>query len=187
MAYRGVPCDAIQTVQAGLTGHTPSTVHDSSKPSCSVITWADCVYVGAPLQQLFVWNCGQFSAFSSVYHVASGTRLGKQTPSEGWQPDALVSLYCLRELVGRRDLSLSLSSFPSPQPLHGTSLAEPIARFMAESPVTYPSVENESISNQDITQSQIRFGRVYVCVWPSTRGRPRTLATVSWSCEAICS
>lgn len=55
-------------------------------------------------------------------------------------------------------LLLSLSA------LDGTSLAGPIAWFMAQSPVTSPSGENGSISNLDITQSQIRFGRaVFVC------------------------
>lgn len=68
-------------------------------------------------QRLFTWNLSQLLALSSVYRTASGTRLGKTSAIGRQQPDALVSPCRLCELVGRRDLSLSLSSFPAPQPL----------------------------------------------------------------------
>lgn len=90
--------------------------HHSNKPSCSV-TSANYVPVRTSFQRLFTWNLSQLLALSSVYRTASGTRLGKTSAIGGQQPDALVSPCRLCELVGRRDLSLSLSSFPAPQPL----------------------------------------------------------------------
>lgn len=52
-----------------------------------------------------------------VYSTASGTRLEKQAPLEDGSQMLLFLRTVLCELVGRRDLSLSLSSFPAPQPL----------------------------------------------------------------------
>lgn len=160
--------------------------HHSNKPSS--VTSEDHVPVWASFLPLFTWNLSQLLALPSVYRTASGNRVGKQAPLEdGSQMLLFLQTVCASwSAEGICLWAFHLSLLLSLSALHGTALAEPIAWFMAQSPVTSPDVKNESISNLDITQSQIRFGRVCVCVWPSTCARPRILMAVSWSSETIC-
>lgn len=59
------------------------------------------------------------STFSSSLSLPYGlwNQVRETSAIGGRQPDALVPPSRLCELIGRRDLSLSLSSFPAPQPL----------------------------------------------------------------------
>lgn len=68
---------------------------------------------------------------------------------------------------GREDLSLSLSSFPAPHLLSSPWPVPGWADSLIHGNITsyFPGVENETISNLDITQSQIRFVGMCVCVW----------------------
>lgn len=94
-----------------------------------------------------------------------------------------------RRWLGREDLSLSLSSSPAPRLLSSLWLVAGWADSLIHGNITgyFPGVENETISNLDITQRQIRL---FVCVWARTCAPlracvwPRTVR--SWSSEAIC-
>lgn len=68
----------------------------------------------------------------------------------------------------REDLFLSLSSFPAPHLLSSPWPVPGWADSLIHGTITsyFPGVENETISNLDITQSHIRFGVcLCACVW----------------------
>lgn len=67
---------------------------------------------------------------------------------------------------GREDLSLSLSSFPAPHLLGSPRPVPGWADSLIHGNITgyFPGVENETISNLDITQSQVRFAGLCVCM-----------------------